>query len=93
MTNKKFLRIGEVAEKIGRSVLTIKIWYRWHDTQDEETRAKFVLPEIHLLDNKGTRFFAEDEIHLFEKFRDLVKYGMLTDVTRNCWGKRSPIKE
>jgi len=84
-----YLTIGEVSEIIRRSPSTIKNWYEWYELQDSAERAKAPLPEMHNdLDAKGTRYFREDQVKLFEVFKEGRKYGKMATVSRTKWGQR-----
>lgn len=85
MSNENYVTIGYVAKEVGRSVTTIKNWYEWAEKNDRLEE----LPEMRTdLDEKGTRYFKENDIDKFKTFRDSIKYGMMSDVSREKWGKR-----
>lgn len=84
-----FITIGEVSKKIDRGVVTIKNWYEWAERNDKLDS----LPEIRRdLDARGTRYFNEDDIPKLIEFRDNIKYGMMSDVSREKWGERGKPK-
>lgn len=79
-----YLRIGEVAKELERTVRTIVGWYDWA----EENNAQSDLPEVFRLDKRGTRFFKETDIEQLKNFRDNIKYGMMAEMNRKRWGER-----
>lgn len=87
--NTTYLTIGEVANKIDRIPQTLKNWLNWYESQSEHTKQKFPLPApITTMDTKGTRYFREEDITMFEQFRDNIKYGTMSDFSVTRWGKR-----
>jgi len=84
----RYLTIGEVSKRIGRTPSTIKNWYEWYELQDSAEKAKAPLPEIfNYLDLKGTRFFRESQLGMFEVFKEGRTYGKMASVSRTKWGK------
>jgi hypothetical protein len=88
LNGKNYLRIGEVAKKIERGTLTIKSWYDWHSQQPDSVKAEYPLPEIHKLDDRGTRYFEESDINKLVVFRDKIAYGTMAEFNRPRWGNR-----
>lgn len=85
INGERFLTIGEVSEIVLRGVQTIKAWYKWA----EDNNCTEQLPEVHRdIDQKGTRYFRETDLHLMKVFRDSVKYGNMAEQSRTRWGKR-----
>jgi len=83
-----YLRIGEVAKIIDRTVITIKNWYAWAESQSAAIQAANPLPEICILDVRGTRYFAETDIPMLIEFRDNIVPGSLSDFNVTLWGQR-----
>lgn len=76
--------IGEVAKMISRGPQTIKNWYAWQEQEHTD-----ILPQVFTdLDEKGTRYFRDEDIGLLIHFRDNIKYGMMADFNREKWGVR-----
>lgn len=83
----KYLTISEVSKRVGRSLSTIKNWYEWYNMQPDDVKAEAPLPEMRTdLDIKGTRYFNEAEIYLFEEFKKGRTYGKMAEVSRKKWG-------
>lgn len=80
----KLLTIGQVSKLINRTPRTIKHWYNWA----EENGKLNLLPEIIIKDEKGTRYFKEDDIEMFETFKSQITYGMMSEYNKKNWGKR-----
>jgi predicted transcriptional regulator len=88
---QKYITIGEVARKIGRTPQTLKNWISWLDNQNEEDKHKYFLPKaITDLDEKNTRYFEEDDVSAFDKFKILIQEGDIdmSDFSITRWGKR-----
>lgn len=84
-----YVTIGEAAKVIGRGAQQIKNWYEWYEMQPDEVRQSRPLPEVLTnIDTKGTRYFREDDLHMLEAFRDSVKYGEMSAVSKKKWGYR-----
>jgi len=85
--NEKYITIGEAAKIIGRGSQTIKNWYEWALITEDELHK--TLPIVYAdLDKKGTRYFRVEDIPKLEAFRDSVKYGMMSELSRTKWGER-----
>ena len=91
----EYLKIGEVADILGRSPQTIKIWYEWFEKQPEEYKEQNPFPEVRQdLDKRGTRYYRKDEIDYLLEFKQELGYGDITEITRDKWGERGKrIKE
>jgi len=62
-------------------------WYEWYYSQSDEEKAKVPLPKEYILDEKGTRYFKESELNMFERFKESMTYGKVASVSRTKWGK------
>jgi hypothetical protein len=84
-----FLTIGEVAKRIERIPQTIKNWIAWYGDQAEDVKRDFPLPiPITDLDRKGTRYFREEDLEIFEQFKEKLKYGTIAEFSCTRWGER-----
>jgi hypothetical protein len=84
-----YLTIGEVAKRINRIPQTLKNWISWYETQAEEVKAKYPLPQaITDQDTKGTRYFREEDVALFDEFKKSLQYGTMAEFSITRWGKR-----
>ena len=73
-----YLSIGELAKRLGRTVVTIKSWIDWYAEQPEEIQREFPLPEFRRdLDKRGTRFVAENRFMQFYRFKNAMVYGKM----------------
>lgn len=85
----EYLKIGEVAELVDRSPLTIKNWYEWYDQQSDEYKVNNPFPEVRQdLDARHTRYYRADQVHLLIEFRDNLEYGDIAELSREKWGER-----
>ena len=84
----KYLKIGEVAKKIGKSPQTIKHWYEWMSSGPETDK---VLPKFYILDKRLTRFFKEEDLPAIIAFSESVKYGEMSDFNVGLWGERGQL--
>jgi len=88
--NEEYVTIGEAAKLIGRGSQTIKNWYEWALITEDELQK--TLPTVYAdLDKKGTRYFRVEDIPKLKAFRDNVKYGMMSEVSRTKWGDRGNV--
>lgn len=85
-----YITIGEVARRIGRVPQTLKYWLEWYDKQDDDFKVRHPLPAPRTdLDTKGTRFFQEADVQVFDDFKhSVVKYGRMADMSITKWGVR-----
>ena len=84
-----YYTIGEVATMIDRGAQTIKNWYAWEEREQTD-----FLPQVFMnIDEKKTRYFKEQDVPNLIKFRDKMKYGMMSDFNREKWGKRGKKEE
>lgn len=89
VNEETYLTIGEIAQKIDRIPRTVKNWISWYETQSEEVKVRLPLPTpIVDLDRKGTRYFKEADLPVFEEFRDKIKRGTMSEYSVTLWGKR-----
>ena len=73
-----YITIGELAKRIGRTVITIKAWLDWYEEQSDEIKREFPLPEMRRdLDKRGTRFVDERQLMKFYRFKNNMVYGKM----------------
>lgn len=80
-----YLKIGKVAELIGRTPLTIKNWYEWaelHDCLGE-------LPKMERVGKRGVRYYREDDLYKLIRFRNSIRYGSMSEYNEQKWGDRN----
>lgn len=81
---KKYLRIGEVADRVNRTTSTIKNWYKWAKEKDKLD----LLPEVIRVGSRRDRYFLESDMEQLEKFADSIEYGSMSDFNQRMWGDR-----
>lgn len=82
---ENYLKIGKVAELVGRTPLTIKNWYEWA----EMNNCLEALPKMVRIGKRQIRFYKEDELYKLTRFRDSIEYGSMSDFNETKWGDRN----
>lgn len=85
INGEEYLKIGEVAELIDRSPLTIKNWYEWAEQND----CLYLLPDMERVGVRQIRYYKRDQITKLLDFRDSIKYGTMSDFNQDKWGDRN----
>ena len=84
----KYYKIGEAAKLINKSPQTIKHWYEWVEYTGDKSKQ---LPKVYHLDNRGTRYFREQDIPALQKFGENIKYGEMSEFNSYLWGERGQL--
>ncbi|MGL5460734.1 MAG: hypothetical protein ACRDBY_14050 [Cetobacterium sp.] len=90
INDKMYFSRKEVADLVGRSVLTIHHWDKWSDEREAQGLNRFIPSSIRV----GTyRFWNEDDIKAIKEFAEYVRSnkGVLSEYSKRCWGTK--IKE
>ena len=72
------LTAGEVANKIGVSVYTLKRWYKWFEQEDVNKLNELVkngMPELPRYETVGAtnwKVWMEDDIEQLKKFKEFI---------------------
>lgn len=70
---KNYYSIGEVAEKVGKSKLTIRLWDEHSKREQEEGRNRYI-PEPMRFGELGVRHWSEHDIEAIRQFSEQVKF-------------------
>lgn len=87
----KYVSIGVVAERLGKTVQTIRLWSKWSDEQEAQGLERYIPNEIRV-GNRHIRCFKESDMPKIEEFSKAIKYGSLSKYNRSRWGARGNIK-
>ena len=81
---KNWYKVGEVAQMVERSLPTINVWYNAEAYALENgIHFPFYLPTPRTdLDNRGSRYWSDDDVSKLKKFRDNLMRGDLAFYTR-----------
>jgi len=82
-----YYSIGEVAEIVGKSIQTIRLWDVWSDEREEEGQERFI-PKPLRLTNRDVRYWNDEDIAQIQEFSDSIRYGSLSKYNRRRWGER-----
>lgn len=87
-----YYSVGEVAQMVGRSSLTIRLWFRAKEYADEN-KILTDMPPLPIprrdLDHKGTRFFTMEQVEQLINFRNNLPRGALSFYNKEkSWGER-----
>ena len=88
---ESYISIGKVAELVGKSVQTIRLWSDWSDEQEEKGLPRYIPAAVRLGVN-GVRCFKESDVPKIKEFGETMKYGTLSRYNRRQWGERGNIK-
>lgn len=95
MAEETRITAAGLADRIGRSVQTIKIWYDWYCLPEyAEDRAQYNdIPELPMYvregsPTRGTRYWTVDQVEQVKKFRDWIipgRKGQLGRINAKLW--------
>lgn len=87
----KWYKSGEVAQLVGRSRLTIQLWNKWSDAEEEAGRERFI-PAPKILPNKY-KVWSEEDVEKMIAFRDTMVRGSMAKYNKTLWTKKSEQQE
>lgn len=87
----EYVSIGIVAETVGKSVQTIRLWSDWSDEQESKGFPRYI-PAPKRIGSKGIRCFDVADIPKIQEFSNTIKYGTLSRYNRKQWGKRGKVR-
>ncbi len=81
---EKLLRIEDVAIKLGCSIYTINLWYKFKQENPDHELVKY-LPDYIQENPKAPKYWQQQDIKLLKKFKELKprgRYGIMASVTQ-----------
>lgn len=84
----EYYSIGTVAELVGKSVQTIRLWDSWSEDLASNGSERLI-PASHRIGKNKTRCWTEDEIQQIVEFSKNLKYGDIAPLSRTRWGEKS----
>ena len=85
--NDWYYKIGQVAQMVDRSVLTLRWWGQWSEEQVKAGKEPLIPPPIRV-GAKGIRYYKVSDIPKIQKFAESIEYGQLAEFSRKKWGVR-----
>lgn len=83
-------RIGEVAEMVGRSTQTIRLWDRISNDKEKWGEKRLIpKPIMKGTGNKQVRYWKEEDIEKIKEFAEKLKRGDIAEYTNLNYIKKS----
>ena len=80
--------ITEAGWYVGVSPITIKRWYKWWSSLDEQDKPPSInLPQVFTKDKRGTWYFNNADLQILIDFRDKLPRGAMSNFNAQFWGK------
>lgn len=82
------IKIGQVAELVGKSAQWLSLLDKWSDEREEEGLPRFI-PKSTKIGPKGIRHWSQEETRTIREFITNTHYGELVEYSRRQWGERA----